>query len=395
MINSITGPMVVFWFLSVGVTFAPHDSGYSVVQAADGGYVFLGYSNSYTYGGFDFLLYKLSSSGNKMWRKNYGGNWDDRGYNIQKTSDGGYLIAGESYSYTNGSSDFLVYKLSSNGNKEWRKHFGGPQFERAHSCGETADGGYFVFGASSSYSYGSDDFLLYKLDSDGNKVWRRHFGGANSDYGTVALNLPSDGGYLLLGQSESYTFGQRDFLIYRLDSNGNKMWRKHFGGSLDDGVWDLRPGGNCLVQTADGGFAFSGFSLSYTNGSWDILVYKIDSAGNKIWRKNFGGTMIDQAYAIQQISDSGFVVAGYSISYTHGSNDFIIYRLNSAGNKVWRRHYGGTDLDRAFCILQSTEGGFAVSGYTYSYVYTPEYPDFLLYKLDSSGNKVWRKHYGK
>jgi len=395
MLKNIIVFMAAFFLISGFLAFGQDDYGISIVQADDGGYVFLGYSKSYTFGHYDFLIYKLDSSGNKVWRKHYGGALEDYGRNIQKTSDGGYLICGQGLSYTNGGSDILIYKLDSDGNKQWRRSFGGTSYDGAFSCGETADGGYFAFGTSYSYSHGVEDFILYKLDSSGNKVWRKHYGGSGDERGAVALNIPSDGGYILLGESNSYTFGEDDLLIYRLDSSGNKIWRKHYGGSGDEGVWDWWPSGKSLVQTADGGFVFCGFSKSYSYGNWDIIAYKIDSGGNKVWRKNYGGADEDQGYAIQQTSDGGYIIAGSTVSYTYGSYDFILFRLDSMGNKIWRKNYGGSNSDSAMCIKQVTDEGYVVSGFTRSYVYTPGKWDFLLYKLDSAGNKVWRKHFGK
>jgi len=387
--------MFIFCFLFAVVSFSQDDRGYSVVQANDGGYIFLGTSNSYTYGSYDMLVYKLDSLGNKVWRKHYGGTLDDRGYYIQRTSDNGYLICGMSLSYKIGNADFLLYKLDSNGNKLWRRNFGGTNNDYASSCGETADGDIFIFGTSASYTRGSYDFLIYKLNSSGNKVWRKHYGGTADDSGAAAVNLPYDKAYLLFGDSYSYSYGGEDFLAYRLDFDGDKTWRKHYGGAADDTTRYYRTSGSAVIQTLDGGFVFCGSSTSYTHGDWDILVYKIDSVGNKVWRKNYGGTQTDGGKAIQQTSDGGYVLAGNSYSYTHGGSDLIVYRLDSAENKVWRKHYGGNSSDAAYCIKQTTDGGFVVSGETLSYTYSPGNYDFLLYKLDSDGNKEWRKHYGK
>jgi hypothetical protein len=201
----------------------------TLLSYADEGFIVAGWTNSYTYGANDFLVYKLDSNGNKQWEKNYGGINDDYGYSITQTSDGGYIVAGYSDTFTNGGSDFLVYKLDSNGTKQWR----------AYSICQTSDGGYIVAGCGiPDNTYGGYDFLVYKLDSNGNKQWRKNYGGINDDYG-YSITQTSDGGYIIAGYSDSFTNGGYDFLVYKLDSNGNKQWRKNGLFHLSDLRWRI------------------------------------------------------------------------------------------------------------------------------------------------------------
>jgi RHS repeat-associated protein len=161
------------------------DHGISVIQTNDDGYVFVGYSNSFTHGGYDFLTYKLDANGNKQWRKNFGGLYPDTAHSIQQTADNGFIVAGETKSFVHGTigedSDFLVYKLDANGNKQWRKNFGGLYPDTAHSIQQTADNGFIVAGETKSFVHGTigedSDFLIYKLDDGGNKQWRKNYGG--------------------------------------------------------------------------------------------------------------------------------------------------------------------------------------------------------------------------
>jgi len=363
------------WFKHYGGS--NNDLGKSIQQTSDGGYVFAGYTFSYTYGDNDFAIYKLDSNGNKVWFKHYGGIANDEAYSVQQTSDGGYVVAGYTISYSYGGEDFAIYKLNSSGNKIWFKHYGGGNTDYAYSIQQTSDGGYVVGGYTLSYTYGSSDFAIYKLDSNGNKVWFKHYGGIGDDY-CRSLQQTSDGGYIVAGETGSYAHGSYDFAIYKLNSNGNKVWFKHYGGTNSDRGYSIQ-------QTSDGGYVVAGYNNSYTNGDYDFAIYRLNNNGDKVWFKHYGGTEFDAGQSIQQTSDGGYVVGGHTLSYTYGGHDFSIYRLNSSGNKVWFKHYGGYAEDIGYSVQQASDGGFVVAGHSSTYTYGSE--DFAIYKLDSNGNK--------
>jgi len=363
------------WFKHYGGT--GNDGAASIQQTSDGGYIVAGSTQSYTYGNADFAIYRLNSSGNKVWYKHYGGTGTDNGYSIQQTSDGGYIVAGNTQSFTHGNNDIAIYKLSSSGNKTWFKHYGGTNNDFSRSIQQTSDGGYIVAGYTYSYAYGAADFAIYKLNSSGNKTWFKHYGGTGFD-AALSIQQTSDGGYIVAGYSSSYTYGDSDFAIYKLNSSGNKVWFKHYGGSNRDRSYSIQ-------QTSDGGYIMAGYTGSYTNGDWDLAIYKLNSSGNKIWFKHYGGTQADEAYFIRQTSDGSYIVTGQTVSYSHGGYDFAIYKLNSSGSKVWFKHYGGTSNDGADSIQQTSSGDYIVGGYTNTYTHGSY--DFAIYKLDSNGDK--------
>jgi len=285
---------------------------------------------------FVVILFLLQFSSIKVypgWFKHYGGADDDKGRAIQQTSDGGYIIAGETASYTNGNKDIAIYRLNSSGNKVWFKHYGGANNDAAWSIQQTSDGGVIATGYTYSFTFGDGDIAIYKLNSSGNKVWFKHYGGTQLDCGE-SIQQTTDGGYIVAGYTVSYTYGNSDFAIYKLDSSGNKVWFKHYGGSDSDTAYSIQ-------QTSDGGYIVAGRTYSYSYGISDFAIYKLDSSGNKVWFKHFGGTDADYGRSIQQTSDGGYIVVGYTKSYTYGYEDFAIYMLNSLGNKVWFKHYGG------------------------------------------------------
>jgi len=365
------------WFKHYGGTNVDGGGWTVVQQTSDGGYIVTGTTLSYTHGGYDIAIYKLNSNGNKTWFKHYGGTNQDWGNSIQQTSDGGYVLVGTTNSFTFGNYDIAIYKLYSSGEKDWFRHYGGTGYDNGKSIQQTSDGGYIVVGYTDSYTHGNKDFAIYKLNSSGNKIWFRHYGGSNGDWGE-SIQQTSDGGYVVAGYTESYTNGGKDFAIYKLNSSGNKIWFKHLGGISDEHGFSIQ-------QTSDGRYIVAGDTYSFTYGNFDFAIYKLNSNGYKVWFKHFGGSSQDGAYAIQQTSDLGYVVAGKTYSYTYGYFDFAIYKLDSDGDKVWFKHYGGTEIDIAYSIQQTSDGGYIVAGSTESYTHGQS--DFGVYKLDSNGDK--------
>jgi len=360
-------------------------------QTADGGYIIGGTTYSYTHGSMDsdFLIYKLDAAGNKLWRKNFGGTDYEYFGQVIQTADGGYAVIGYTYSYTHGLSDFLVYRLDASGAKLWRKNLGGYGYDDGKRIVQTADGGFAVTGDTLSYKVGGYDLLIYRLDAGGNKLWRKNFGGLDDEFGGF-VDTTSDGGFLLAGYSYTYTHGESDFLIYRLDAAGNKLWRKNYGGSGYDSSTVVR-------RAADGGALLAGYSNSYSDMN-DFLVYRLDGAGNKLWRKNFGGEDTDHCYDVRQTADGGYLLCGDTRSYHHDTSDydFLVYRLDAAGNKLWRRNYGGEDGDYGFQAFSTTDGGYLIFGDSDTYIHgTPGCDaDLLIYRVDAAGLKLWRKNYG-
>ena len=374
----------------LGLTIGAHQ------QTADGGYIIAGSTMSYTHGSgdVDFLVYRLDAAGNKLWRKNLGGEGYDEACMVIQAADGGFLVLGHSDSYTNGCRDFLAYKLDAAGNKLWRKNYGGEWTDHGYSVQQTADGGYILAGDSESYANGGWDFLLYRVDGSGAKLWRKNFGGSQSDT-AIAAQQTTDGGFIVAGLTNSYgpTLGMwHDFLVYRLDAAGNKLWRKNYGGTYCDHAFSVQ-------QTTDGGFIVAGDSENYTHGHCDLLVYKLDAAGTKQWRKNYGGGGEEFWGFIRQTADGGYVLAGYTESYVHDAmdpRDLIVYKLDAAGDKDWRRNFGGSAADGDFTFVCPTaDGGYFLFGESWSYhAGIGDNTDFLCYKLDAAGNKLWRKNFG-
>jgi hypothetical protein len=227
----------------------------------------------------------------------------------------------------------------------WQKSFGGSLFDRAYSIQQTTDGGYIVAGESGSTdgdvtgNHGSADGWVVKLDSSGKIIWQKSLGGSSIDFSN-SIQQTTDGGYIVAGysfsNSENVTGNHGDFdsWVVKLNSSGNITWQKSLGGSNRDEAKSIQ-------QTTDGGYIVAGYSYSINgdvtgnHGGFDSWVVKLNSSGNITWQKSLGGSENDEATSIQQTTDGGYIVAGYAwsndgdITGNHSSRDYWVVKLSS------------------------------------------------------------------
>lgn len=348
------------------------------------------------------------------WQKTYGGTYDEGAHSIQQTSDGGYIVSGYTGSTDGdvtghqGAWDYWVIRLDSSGNLIWQKALGGSDIDYARSIQQTADGGFIVAGLTSSNdgdvtgAYYSGDFWLVKLNASGDLQWQKVLGGGSLDF-AYSVQQTSDGGYILAGQSSSNNGdvtgnnGASDFWVVKVDATGNLMWQKSLGGSAIDIARSVQ-------QTTDGGYIVAGETYSNNGdvtghqGAWDYWVVKLDNSGSLIWEKTLGGSDHDYAQSVQQTTDGGYIIAGYSsstdgdISQNIGNDDFWVVKLDDTGNLLWEKSLGSLEEDRAYSIHQTTDGGYLVGGYTNPN--TGNSGNYLMIRIDDTGNLLWQKELG-
>ena len=335
-------------------TFGGHGRDYAeaVIQTTDGGYAMGGWTTSYGAGSTDAWLVKTDGYGNEEWNKTFGGYKGDGASSIVQTSDGGYALAGYTVSYgTDSSEDFWLVKTDSSGNVMWSKVFGSRSEDEAMSVIQASDGGYVIAGVTA----GNGDAWLVKTDGYGNEQWNKVFGGRSFDMALAAIQT-FDGGFAFAGGTQSY--GAADAWLVKIDCYGNEEWNRTFGGYDYDTAYSV-------IQTWDGGYAFAGGAGSYGTDSTDFWLVKTDCFGNEEWNKTFGGYG-GYAGSVIQTSDGGYAIAGWTGSYGAGTKAWVV-KTDCYGNEQWNKTVGGYDQDGVKSIIQTSDGGYAIAGWTGSY----------------------------
>jgi hypothetical protein len=304
------------WTRTCGGT--KNDEGYSVQQTADGGYIVAGTTRSFGAGGSDVYLIRTDASGDTLWTRTYGGTNDDQGNCVQPTSDGGYIVAGWTYSFGASGHDVYLIKADADGDTLWTKTYGGFEWDEGFSVEQTADGGYVIGGYTSGFGAGAYDVYVIKTNASGDTLWTRTYGGAELDYG-YSIQQTSDGGYVIAGASTSFSGGPYDVYLVKTNASGDTLWTRTYGPSED--------GGYSVQQTADGGYIVAGFT--YSHSRWDVYLIKTDPKGDTLWTRTYGGSDYDAGYSVQQTTDGGYVVAGYTRSFGTGNTDVYLIRTDA------------------------------------------------------------------
>ncbi|MCJ7580438.1 MAG: hypothetical protein MUP98_07870 [Candidatus Aminicenantes bacterium] len=347
----------------------------SILQTNDGGYIVLGSTKSFD---ANIWILKLNISGDIEWQKKYGEGFSvytKNAYSIQKTNDGGYIIGG-SISVTRFGHQFVIIKLSAEGNIIWQKSYGDEDINYVYSLQQTGDGGYIIAGNTGINDAEGHDFLILKLFFDGTVEWSKTYGESGDDKPSSILQT-SDGGYIVAGYTNVFGAGSSDIWILKLASDGTIEWQKTYGGSEGENAYSLK-------HTNDGGYIVAGTILSFGAGQTDFWILKLAADGTIEWQRTYGGIESETAYSIQQTFDGGYIVAGETQSFGAVNKDIWILKLSILGDLEWQKTYGGRQDEEASSIQQTFDGGYIVAGSTDTYGAGSE--DLLILKLFPNGD---------
>jgi Secretion system C-terminal sorting domain len=337
-----------------------------------------------------FLFPLFAHSQDILWEKSYGGTHADYLFDAQPTADYGFVLAGSSLSNKTGNKtddnqgdlDYWIWKMDEKGDLDWQKSIGGSGFDLLQSIKNTRDGGFILAGTSSSSSgfqkkedcKGITDFWVVKLDASGGEQWQRTIGGSGQDELLCAFQT-KDGGYILGGSSSS-----------------------------NPPVISIKPDAKSIAITKADLFNKS----EKSRGNMDYWIVKLNKQGEIEWQKTYGGQYVDVLRSMEQTTDNGYILAGYSNSPISGDKtvnnkgigDFWIIKINDTGEIQWQNTYGAEGDDQPYVIHQTIDEGYIVGGNSNSKNalttmggIVSNGTDYWVLKLDKDGEVLWSKTY--
>ncbi len=400
-LNIYAQPPIIQWQKCFGGTFSERAK--SIKQTSDGGFIIGGYSNSVNvdlsnnYGYWDFFILKTNSGGDLEWKISMGGSGDDLINSIIQATDGTYLAIGSTHSnnfdipFNHGHNDYWVMKIAQNGTVIWKKKLGGTLNEYAFSVSEAEAGQFMIVGNSESNdsyvlnNHGLMDIWLVKIDIHGTILWQKTYGGSQNDF-AMSIEKINNNSYIITGQSNStdgdltQNQGGFDGWVIKIDGSGTIVWQKSFGGTLDDYFTDI-------TLCSDGGFiavgetyssdfdAVENHHLPTSFDKRDYFVVKMDSLGNKLWSRCYGGSQNEYAREVVEAFDGNYIIQGESYSpngdgqptNNHGSADCWLIKVNPInGDIIWERSYGGGGHDDGSALMMTFDNQLIIAGHVFS-----------------------------
>lgn len=336
-----------------------------------------------------------------QWTLQYGGAKGDSLATIVKTNDGGYIAVGLTYgdvgqSTSFGKADGWILKVSSEGTMEWSKQYGGTENDYLSSIAQTSDGGYIVAGdteggVDGNTSYGDTDGWILKISDNGTTEWSKQYGSSSTD-NLESIQVAVDGGYIATGVTlgtigTATSLGYFDGYVLKISNDGTEQWVKQYGTPSHDSLTSIQ-------STTDGGYIVSGYTNGKVGsgssfGTFDGWLLKISSTGAEQWSKQYGTSGEDLLRGVRQTNDGGFVAVGH-FSSPFGSNDGWILKTDSSGAQEWSKLYGNSQYEFLSSVEQTNDGGYVAVGKSYQ---SSQYDGWLL-KINDTGTTEWSKFYG-
>jgi hypothetical protein len=353
-----------------------HEQAHAVMQTSDGGYILVGDQSTIGMNP-DIYVVKTNEFGDTSWTRIYERTYSSIARAVLETSDG-FLVAGSDVvTIAPGRFDFFLMKIDYQGDTVWTRTYGGLKDEQAFDLKATPDGGYILCGQAEEVGGGEMSYWLVKTSSSGDSIWAKKYGRGPDDrlYGK-SVQVTSDGGYIIAGYVDDRTVGTSADYIYLVKTGADTVsWTKSIDLPGSELAYD--------VQEVSDGFVIVGHSNTLGTGGWEIFLLKTDTLGNELWTRTYGDSSDERAYSVEKMADDGFLICGMTRSMGAGSSDYYLIRTDSLGDTLWTRTYGGTSSDEALDAHPTDDGGYVIAGYSQSY--TAGWADFFLVKTNADG----------
>jgi hypothetical protein len=339
---------------------------------SDGGYVMAGVTWSFGSGDGDFWLVKTNPNGDSLWSRTFGGRSWDECYSVQQTTDGGFILGGTELSFGTQRWDAWIVRTAPNGDSLWSRSYGGPGDDAILSICQTPDGGYYACGRATWFDNTSYRAFLMKMDSNGDSIWSRSFEHTRA----LSVSTTENGDCIVTGYTISAHTGRTVSWLNKTDENGNGLWNRTFEreGSVN----------YCysMCQTFDGGFVLGGLFVSDTSGArgGDFWMVKTNANGDSIWSRNLGSSSsYEFCTSVWQTMDGGYILCGYIQTNDTTNADLWVVKTDTFGIAMWSQSFGGEGWDEASAVQQAPDGGYIIGGMTNSFGAGAD--DFLLIKI--------------
>ncbi|MFK7922954.1 MAG: hypothetical protein AB8H47_13405, partial [Bacteroidia bacterium] len=330
----------------------------AVTNTATGDYVVAGFTNSFGSGKSDVWVMKLDQFGTEVWRQYFGDSDYDWANDLIETRDGNYVVAGYTRDQISGKNNAWVFQLNRHGELMWTKTFGGNDADEARSIIQTKDGGFAVAGFSYSNSKGKSDIWLLRLNAVGETLWDRQYGGSGIEK-AYSIQETKDEGFVIGGYQHYNDFDRADMLMVRTDRNGKGIWRKVVRAPGNDVI-------ESVLETNEGEFLAAGWRYNESNGSLDGCLVHISSSGRVLKEHLIGGSGKDAFYDLIPTAEGGYLLTGQSTSFSK-SSDLWMVKLDARLRQTWQKRTLGESDDYGRAVMQVADGGYLVSGGTKSY----------------------------
>jgi|GEM_PF-4288974 len=323
----------------------------------------------------------VQAQGTRTFSRTYGeveGN--ERGFSILEASDGGYVITGMI------ADDLAIMKIDAGGNLLWTKRYGGAAFDAGNMIRHDGAGGYIIVGQTGSFDGGEGDAWIIRTDAQGDTLWSRAVGGPGYDFAMGVALIP-DGGFIVVGGTESFGAGDRDGYLVRLNGRGDTLWTRTTGGQYLDELFGV-------ASAADGSFITVGGTYSIGGGiglTDDISVDRFYPDGSRNWGRRYGGSDYDWATTIMTTRDGKYMITGQ-----HDGGNTYLLQLSRSGEQVWNKTYASSGWDEGRSVAETADSGFIIAGRVDATVATNGvlFQDLMLIRVDKDGKHLWTKRFG-